>query len=64
MVFDDLVAPAHFLEVDRREMERVRVPLPLLASHREIVEQEGPLGLAWLASDGEFQPVEPLRHYQ
>ena len=64
VVFDDPVAPAHFLEVARREMARVRVPLPLLASHRELVEREGPLGRAWLAPDGDFQPVEPLHHYQ
>ena len=64
VVFDDPVAPAHFLEVARREMLRVRVPLPLLASHRELVERVGPLGPAWLAPGGDFQPVEPLHHYQ
>ncbi|MXW43276.1 MAG: hypothetical protein F4Z56_00835 [Candidatus Dadabacteria bacterium] len=64
VVFDDPVAPTHFLEVARREMLRVRVPLPLLASHRELVEREGPLGPAWLAPGGDFQPVEPLHHYQ
>ena len=64
VVFDDPVAPAHFLEVARREMLRVRVPLPLLASHRELVEREGPLGPAWLAPGGDFQPVEPLHCYQ
>ena len=64
VVFDDPVAPTHFLEVARREMLRVRVPLPLLASHRELVEREGPLGAAWLAPGGDFQPVEPLSQYQ
>ena len=64
VVFEDPVAPTHFLEVARREMARVRVPLPLLASHRELVEREGPLGPAWLAPDGDFQPVEPLHLYQ
>ena len=64
VVFDDPMAPTHFLEVARREMARVRVPLPLLASHRELVEQEGPLGGAWLAPGGDFQPVGPLHHYQ
>ena len=64
VVFDDPVAPTHFLEVARREMLRVRAPLPLLAAHREQVEREGPLGRAWLAPDGDFQPVEPLHHYQ
>ena len=64
VVFEDPVAPTHFLEVARREMAWVRVPLPLLASHRELVEREGPLGPAWLAPDGDFQPVEPLHLYQ
>ena len=64
VVFDDPVAPTHFLEVARREMLRVRVPLPLLASHRELLEREGPLGPAWLAPGGNFQPVEPLHRYQ
>jgi len=56
VVFDDPVAPAHFLEVARREMLRVRVPLPLLASRRELVEREGPLGPVWLAPGRDFQP--------
>ena len=64
VVFDDPVAPTHFLEVARREMQRVGVPLPLLASHRELVKREGPLGLAWLAPGGDFQPVEPLHRYR
>ncbi len=64
VVFDDPVVPAHFLEVARREMLRVRVPLPLLASHRELVEQEGPLGRAWLAQGGDFEPIEPMNRYQ
>jgi len=64
VVFDDPVAPTHFLEVARREMLRVRVPLPLLASHREPLEREGPLGPAWLAPGGDFQPVEPLHRYK
>ena len=63
VVFDDPVAPAHFLEVARRKMVRVRVMLPLLVSHREFVEHQGPLGAAWLAPDGDFQPVEPLHPY-
>jgi len=64
VVFDDPVAPTHFLEVARREMLRLRVPLPLLASHRELLERQGPLGPAWLAPGGDFQPVEPLHHYK
>ena len=64
VVFDDPVAPAHFLEVARREMLRVRAPLPLLASYRELVERKGPLGRAWLKPGGDFQPVEPMSRYQ
>ena len=64
VVFDDPIAPTHFLEVARREMLRVRAPLPLLASHRELVEREGPLGRAWLKPDGDFEPVEPMNRYQ
>ena len=64
VAFDDPVAPTHFLEVARREMLRLRVPLPLLASHRELVEREGPLGAVWQAPGGDFQAVEPLHRYQ
>ncbi len=64
VVFDDPVAPTHFLEVARREMARVRVPLPLLVSNQELVEREGPLGAAWLAPGGDFQPAEPLHLYK
>jgi len=64
VVFDDPVAPTHFLEVARWEMLRLRVPLPLLVSHRELLERQGPLGPAWLAPAGDFQPVEPLHRYQ
>ena len=61
VVFDDDIALTHFLEVAAREMERARVRLPLLASHRELVESAGPLGRAWIARGGDppdyaFQP--------
>ena len=56
VVFDESVTPTHFLEVARREMARVRVMPPLLVSHRELLEREGPLGPAWLAPGGDFQP--------
>ena len=60
VVFDDPIAVAHFLEVARGEMQRVRVALPLLASRRELVEREGPLGAAWLAPDGAWEPAPLL----
>ena len=61
VVFDDAIALTHFLEVAAREMERARVRVPLLASHRELVASAGPLGPAWIARSGDppgyaFQP--------
>ncbi len=61
VVFDDAIALTHFLAVAAREMERARVTVPLLASHRELVERAGPLGPAWIARSGDppdyaFQP--------
>ena len=54
VVFDDDIALTHFLEVAAREMERARVRVPLLASHRELVESAGPLGRAWVARGGDL----------
>ena len=48
VVFDDDIAQTHFLRVAREEMARAGVEVPLLVSHRELVEREGPLGRAWL----------------
>ena len=61
VVFDDDIALTHFLAVAAREMERARVRVPLLASHRKLVESAGPLGRAWIARSGDppdyaFQP--------
>ena len=53
MVFDDPIALTHFLEVAAREMELARVRVPLLASHRALVESAGPLGPAWIARGGD-----------
>ncbi len=47
MVFDDAAVEARFLVVARREMARSRVRLPLFVSHRERLEDVGPLGAAW-----------------
>ena len=61
VVFEDDIALTHFLEVAAREMARARVRVPLLVSHRELVEGAGPLGAAWIARGGDppgyaFQP--------
>ena len=59
VVFDDSIAHTHFLRVAREEMDRVGVAIPLLASHRDLLERQGPLGRAWLAPGG-FEPVNAL----
>ena len=46
-VFDDELAAHHFLRVARMEMSSARVEVPLLVSHRGLLEREGPLGEAW-----------------
>ena len=52
IVFDDDLAATHFLRVAREEMDRTRAALPLLVSHRGMLEQEGPLGRAWARTRG------------
>ena len=47
VVFDDDIAQTHFLRIAREEMARAGVEVPLLVSHRELVELERPLGRAW-----------------
>ncbi len=64
VVFHEDVAATHFLRVALEEMVRTRTPLPLLVSHRGLMEREGPLGRAWLAPGGGFEPVRPLDHNQ
>ncbi|MDE2859884.1 MAG: replication-relaxation family protein [Chloroflexota bacterium] len=59
VVFDDDIARTHFLSVAQEEMARLRVAVPLLASHRGLLEREGPLGRAWLVPGG-HRPVSPV----
>ena len=59
VVFDDDLAATHFLRVAQQEMDRLRVAVPLLVSHRGLLERRGPLGRAWLAPGG-FEPVNAL----
>ncbi len=49
VVFDDELTHGQFLRIAQREMKRTGVRVPLLASHRRLLEREGPLGRAWLA---------------
>ena len=44
-------------------MDRLRTAVPLLASHRELVEREGPLGRAWFAPGRRLRAgAPPDRH--
>ena len=60
VVFHEDIAASHFLRVALEEMVRTRTPLPLLVSHRGLLEREGPLGRAWLVPGGGFEPDFPL----
>ena len=51
IVFDDVLVESRFLGVARKEMARTRIDLPLWVSHREVLEREGPLGMAWRSPD-------------
>ena len=64
IVFDEDIAQTHFLRVAQEEMDRLRTSVPLLASHRGLLEREGPLGRAWLIPGGGFQPISPLPNEQ
>ncbi len=47
VVFEDAVAPAHFLRVAREEMARSGVDVPLWTASRDHLESAGALGAAW-----------------
>ena len=64
VIFDEDIAQTHFLSVAQEELDRLRTAVPLLASHRALVEREGPLGRAWFAPGGGFEPVRPLINRQ
>ena len=53
VVFEDDVAATHFLRVAQEEMEQVRVRVPLMVSHPELVGLGGPLGQVWTVPDAE-----------
>ena len=59
VVFDGDIAATHFLRLAREEMQAARVAVPLWVSHREAVEQMGPLGSAWRTPD-EWESPRPL----
>ena len=51
VVFDDPLAEARFIGVARQEIAKAGVDLPLRVSHRQALEEVGPLGRAWRAPD-------------
>ena len=51
IVFDDHLVEANFLGVARREIKKAGVELPLWVSHKEMIENLGPLGRAWRNPD-------------
>ena len=57
VVFHAELTATHFLRVAGEGMDRARVEVPLLVSHRELVEREGPLGRVWLVPNGGWKPV-------
>ena len=59
VVFDDDIAQTHFLRVAREEMQVKRVTVPLWVSHREAIEQMGPLGRAW-RTPGQWESPQAL----
>ena len=60
VVFHDELTATHFLRVAGEGMDRAGVEVPLLVSHRELVERESPLGQVWLVPNGGWKPVCPL----
>ena len=59
VVFDDPLAATQFLRVARSETERTRVSVPLFVSDPALIRRHGPLGAAWLTTDG-WQLRDPL----
>ena len=52
VVFEEAVAPAHFLRLAREEVARSGVDLPLWIASRDDLEAAGPLGAGWRGPSG------------
>ncbi len=59
IVFDDDLAAIHFMRVAREEMQAAEVEVPLWVSHRQAIEELGPLGRAW-RRPADPEPAQPL----
>ena len=62
VVFEDEIPQIHFLRVAREAMDMAGVKVPLLVSHRGILERVGPLGPAWLDVDS-WEPGEAFKRH-
>ena len=58
VVFDDDLAASHFLRVANDEMKQARTVIPLMVSHRSVLEREGPLGGAWFTHEGDGETMK------
>ena len=59
VVLGDDIAATHFLRVATNQMARTGVEMPLLVSHEDLLDRQGPLGRAWRAP-GEWETVHAL----
>ena len=60
VVFDNDLAATQFLRVARVKMTEAGVTVPLLVSHKRLLERAGPLGKAWRAEAGS-EPIYAFR---
>ncbi len=60
VVYHEDLAATQFLRVAAEEMVRTGTVLPLLVSHRKLLEREGPLGRAWFVPGGGWEADFPL----
>lgn len=59
VVFNDQAAATGFLRMATEKLKRISAELPLLVSHRDLIDVEGPLGRAW-QTPGRWEPERPL----
>ena len=59
VVLDDGIAATHFLRLAGEETRASGVKVPLWVSHREAVEELGPLGLAW-RTPADTEPAQSI----
>ena len=63
VVYQDAIAATHFLRVASEQIGKAGVEIPLLVSHEEMLEREGPLGRAWQTTGDGWGYVPALYNY-